>query len=48
MLPKSVRSTRIQQNINVFDFELDDEDMHRIATMDTGVRNGADPNDFDF
>lgn len=48
VLPKSVRSTRIQQNINVFDFELDDEDMHRIATMDTGVRNGADPNDFDF
>ncbi|PLS28430.1 glyoxal reductase [Bifidobacterium anseris] len=47
-LPKSVHSTRIQQNINVFDFELDDEDMRKISAMDTGKRNGADPNDFDF
>lgn len=48
VLPKSVHNTRIQQNIHVFDFELDDEDMRRISAMDTGTRNGADPNDFDF
>ena len=47
-LPKSVHSTRIMQNIHVFDFELDESEMQLISSLDTGKRNGADPNTFDF
>lgn len=42
-LPKSVHSTRIMQNIHVFDFELDESEMQLISSLDTGKRNGADP-----
>ena len=47
-LPKSVHSTRIMQNIHVFDFELDESEMRIISSLDTGKRNGPDPNNFDF
>ncbi len=47
-LPKSVHSTRIMQNIHLFDFELDESEMQLISSLDTGKRNGADPNNFDF
>ncbi|PKU98072.1 aldo/keto reductase [Bifidobacterium pseudolongum] len=47
-LPKSVHSTRIMQNIHVFDFELDESEMQLISSLDTGKRNGADPNNFVF
>lgn len=47
-LPKSVHSTRIMQNIHVFDFELDESEMQLISSLDTGKRNCADPNNFDF
>lgn len=36
-IPKSVRRERMEQNLNVFDFTLTDEEMVRIATMDTGA-----------
>lgn len=36
-IPKSVRRERMEQNLDVFDFALTDEDMSRIATMDTGT-----------
>ena len=47
-LPKSVHSTRIMQNIHVFDFELDESEMQLISSLDTGQRTGADPNNFDY
>lgn len=36
VLPKSVNAERIRQNINLFGFEIDDEDMAAIAKMDRG------------
>lgn len=35
-LAKSVRKERMAENLNIFDFQLDDADMARIATLETG------------
>ncbi|MBT2725317.1 aldo/keto reductase [Bacillus sp. ISL-46] len=36
VIPKSVHRNRIEENINIFDFELSDDEMKQIATLDTG------------
>lgn len=33
-IPKSVRKERMEENFNIFDFELNGEDMDKIATLD--------------
>ena len=37
IIPKSINEDRIRQNINVFSFEIDNEDMEAIANMDRGA-----------
>lgn len=48
VLPKSTHAERIKQNFDVFDFNLTSEDMTDITALNTGKRNGADPDNFDF
>ena len=42
-IPKSTNPGRIAQNFDVFDFDLTAEQIGRIDALDTGVRNGPDP-----
>jgi 2,5-diketo-D-gluconate reductase A len=37
VLAKSVRKERMAENLDIFDFQLDDSDMLRIAELETGT-----------
>ncbi|WP_031426146.1 aldo/keto reductase [Flavimarina sp. Hel_I_48] len=47
-IPKSVNEKHIKSNIEIFDFELSDEDMKTIDALDKSERLGPDPANFDF
>lgn len=47
-IPKSVNPVRIQENGNIFDFELSAEDMERIHALNENKRKGSDPDNFNF
>ena len=48
VIPKSAKQHRINQNIEIFDFELSDEDMSAINALNRDARVGPDPDNFDF
>ncbi|MCB9208660.1 MAG: aldo/keto reductase [Ignavibacteriales bacterium] len=47
-IPKSSNKNRIIENINIFDFELTENDISHIDRLDKNQRIGADPNNFNF
>lgn len=48
VLPKSIHEKRIYENLDVFDFEICDEDMSLLHSMNINQRSGSDPDNFNF
>jgi 2,5-diketo-D-gluconate reductase A len=46
VFPKSMTPSRIEENIDIFDFELSAEEVERIEALDRGHRTGPDPDTF--
>ena len=44
-IPKSVRKERMDENMNIFDFELNQEEMEKIKTLDTNTSSFFDHRD---
>ncbi len=47
-LPKSVTPSRIEENTDIFDFEIMEQDMKTIDAMENVGFSGMDPNEVDF
>ncbi len=45
VIPKSATPERIRQNLDIFGFALDADDVAAIATLNTGERTGRDPDE---
>lgn len=47
-IPKSVHKNRIKENSDIFDFELSEDDMRKIYSLDRNDRLGPDPDHVNF
>ncbi|OTA19077.1 2,5-didehydrogluconate reductase A [Xenorhabdus beddingii] len=47
-IPKSITSSRIVENFNLFDFSLTEEELQKINTLDCHKRVGTNPDKYDF
>lgn len=47
-IPKSSNPVRIKENLDIFGFELEKDDVLKITQLDKNRRVGADPDNFDF
>ncbi|WNQ12480.1 aldo/keto reductase [Paenibacillus aurantius] len=47
-IPKSVTESRINENADIFNFELTQEDIAKIDALNENQRFGADPDNFNF
>lgn len=47
-IPKSSNRDRIIENAQIFDFQLNDEDIHALDSLNKNYRYGADPYNFNF
>ena len=48
IIPKSVNPNRIVENFDILDFSLNEDDMAKIASINTETRFGRIPNDHEF
>jgi 2,5-diketo-D-gluconate reductase A len=48
VFPKSVNRDRMQENLDVFGFELSKDEIDEISGLDRGLRIGPDPDTFNF
>lgn len=48
IIPKSITPSRIKENSEIFDFELSEEEMKQINTLNKNERTGPDPDNFSF
>jgi 2,5-diketo-D-gluconate reductase A len=48
VFPKSVTRSRIEENFDVFDFELSEDDIREITTLNRDERTGPDPDTFNY
>lgn len=47
-IPKSTKEHRINENADVYDFELSAQELARIDALNQNQRIGADPDNFNF
>ena len=48
VFPKSVTRSRVEENFDIFDFELTEDDISQITLLNRNERTGPDPDSFNY